>query len=185
MTDAALKNKLEQLIDDPATGTTLYERIVNAPFRLNVEMALLFLGIIVLLIVDKQTGTINRVALSKTDLAEGTLKVSPMRFEEIRIPMDEPQNVIGLAIKKDKAYLTTDWKYLFVPTLTDRQARLNQAGGGIAYSCVYPLHAGNGGALIYSYFQFEGKIRPDQRQFMKTYSAIVDRRLEKNLRANI
>lgn len=170
---------LLERLDAATTKPELYSAIVNAPFDLKVEMALLFLGIIVLLLVDEKTGDIHRVSLSETDLAKGTVKMSAKPFEDITIPLSETHNVIAMAVRNQKSYVTTDWQYLFAPALTPTQARLNQAGGGIAYSCVFPLSAGAGGALIYSYFQFSGKVRSSQRKFMQAYTDIVDNRLKR------
>lgn len=170
---------LAKKLDDAKTPSELYKAIVNSPFDLKIEMALMFLGIIVLLLVDEKTGVIRRVALSDTELAQGTLQMSAKPFEEIEIPLVEPHNVIAMAVRNQKSYVTTDWQYLFMPALTPSQARLNQAGGGIAYSCVFPLSAKAGGALIYSYFQFSGKVRSSQRKFMQAYTDIVDERLKR------
>ena len=170
--------ELEKMLNDTSNREALYRQVVDAPFTMKVEMALMFLGIVVLLLVDKKSGVINRVALSQTDLAEGTKKMSSIPFEDIKIPVDQPENVIAITIKSGKPHVTTDWKYLFTPALSAEHARLNQAGGGIAYSCVYPLTVNDGGALIFSYFQFEGKFKPEQRQFMRAYTDMVDTRLK-------
>lgn len=142
-------------------------------------MALLHLGIIVLLLADKSDGLVHRVALSNTELAKGTTDISVKRFEDIKIPLDHPENIISKAIRSGRPQLTTDWQYLFTPVLTPEEARFNQAGGAIACSAVYPLIADNwdGGALIFSYYQYPELLGPAQRQFMKTYSALAASRL--------
>lgn len=169
---------LQKLLADSPSTSKLYQAIVNEPFKYKIESALLLLGIIVLLVVNKKTGTIDRVALSNTALAKGTLKVSVKRFEDIKIPINHPDNAIAKAIRTFKIQDVTDWNYLFVPALTPKQARLNQAGGGIGYSCVYPLLGlKDGGALIFSYYLFAGKIQAVQRNFMKKYSTLVSESL--------
>lgn len=156
----------------------LFHAIVNTPFEHPVETAFLFLGIIVLLIVNKETGNIDRVALSNTELAKNTTDVSYVPFSEIKIPADDPENIIAKAIRSGEPQDTTDWKFLFTPALTADQARLNQASGGIAYSAVYPLQCRNGGAMIFSYFQYMHNIGEAQRAFMKSYSELVAKRLQ-------
>lgn len=164
-----LKKQLAQATNDQE----LFARIVDAPFDYKVETAFLFLGIIVLLLVNKDTGTIDRIALSDTDLAKNTTDVSVIPFKEIKINVDHVENIIAQAINSGEPRDTTDWKYLFIPALTPDQARINQASAGIAYSAVYPIKARDGGALIFSYYQYEQDIGPAQRTFMKAYAALV------------
>ena len=156
----------------------LYKLIVNAPLQQTVEAALLFLGIVVLLLVDEQHGTIDRVALSDNERATGTKNMSVKRFEDIKIPLEHEKNLIAKAIRTGKPKSTTDWQYLFTPELTPEEARLNQAGGSIALSCVYPLTGNKRGALIFSYYLFEGSLQPQQRKFMQTYAQLVSERLD-------
>ena len=139
--------------------------------------ALLFLGIVVLLKVNKKAGMIDRVALSNTELAKHTIDVSFKEFNDIKIPLADTKNIIAKAIRTGKPQSTTDWQFLFAPVLTPEQARLNQASGGIAYSAVYPLKAGDGGALIFSYFQYQSKIGVPQQEFMQAYAELVDEKM--------
>lgn len=153
--------------------TELYDSIVNAPFDDRVETAFLFLGIIVLLVVNKKTGMIDRVALSNTELAKNTTTVSVLPFHDIKIPLDNPDNIISIAIQTQARQDTTDWNKLFTPALSADEARLNQASGGIAYSAVYPLKGcKNGAALIFSYYQYPHEIGERQHRFMEAYSEL-------------
>lgn len=154
--------------------------IVNAPFDYKVATTLLFLGIIVLLEVDESGLHINRVALSNTELANNTQEVSAVPFSEIKIPLEDPENIIALAIRTGKAQDTTDWKFLFEPALSPEQARINQASGGIAYSAVHPLPGvSKGAALIFSYFQYMHNIGSSQHEFMERYASIVSDALKR------
>ena len=170
---SALKSLLQGHDDD----TELFQAIVNAPFKYKLEMAFLFLGIVVLLQVNKKTGMVDRVALSNTDLAKRTTDVSYVKFDEIKVPLNYADNIIAKAINSGESLDTTDWKFLFNPAMTDEQARINQANAGIAYSVVYPLKSRDGGALIFSYFQFSGAVSDDAKTFMKTYTDLVDEAL--------
>jgi hypothetical protein len=153
--------------------------IVNIPFKYRADMVLMGIGIIVLLIADKKCGQIHRVALSNTELAEGTTRISSKKFEEIMVPIDDKQNIVAKAIKTQQPQMTDDWKYLFTPGLSPDQARLNQAGGGIACSHVYPLSfQGEGGALIFSFFKGPEEIGKTEVRFMDTYSKAVSDRLD-------
>ncbi|HSX36815.1 MAG TPA: hypothetical protein VLG13_01700 [Patescibacteria group bacterium] len=172
--------QLGRVLQAARSDTELFKQIVNAPFEYNkVETAFLFLGIMVLLLVNKQTGQIDRVALSNTELAKNTTEVSYVPFEAIKIPVDHPENIISRAIQTGKPQETVDWKDLFVPALTEEQARINQAGGGIAYSGVQPLKARDGGAMIFSFYQYPDNISKPQHEFMERYAALVTEALRR------
>lgn len=156
----------------------LFQTIVDAPFVNPVPAALIFLGIVVLLQVDKKHQTISRVALSQTELARRTTEVSTVRFYDIKIPLKHTENIIAHAIASGKPSDTTDWKFLFEPAMSAEQARINQASAGIAYSAVYPLKSRHGGALIFSYFQYEHEIGTKQVEFMQSYTKLVDQALQ-------
>jgi hypothetical protein len=162
-----------------AETKNVYATIVNAPFEQRVAAAFLFLGIMVYLRVNPRTNTIDRIALSNTELAKRTTDVSVVPFEEIKIPLGQADNIIAQAIERQHPKDTTDWKFLFDPALTAEQARINQANAGIAYSAVYPLATGDGGALIFSYFQYDQGLGQAQRDFMAAYAAMVDERLSR------
>jgi hypothetical protein len=155
----------------------LFRAAVNAPFVSKVEAARMCLGIVVLLVAERPAGIIHRVALSDTELAKGTTTISVKKFEDIKIPLDEPKNIIAEAIRSGKPQSTADWYYLFTPALTAEEARFNQAGGAIAYSAVYPLAGKTGGALIFSYYQYPEKIGGMQESFMDYYSTLVNEQL--------
>lgn len=166
---------LEQALRTAKEGRNFNQAIVNIPFTDKFLMAQFGLGIMVLLRVNEEKKTINRIALSETYPAKGAVMMSSKKFEEIVIPLDDPENIIAQAITSGKYVKTTDWHYLFTPDLTAEEARFNQAGAGIATSVVYPL--AKKGALIFSYFTSPSKIGPDQHSFMKTYSEFVARHL--------
>lgn len=169
---------LEQTLAAAKTDQQLFQAIVDAPFEQRVEMAFMFLGIIVLLLVNPKTGMIDRVALSNTELAKSTTDVSVVPFEEIKIPLDTTGNIIARAIREGQPQDTTDWRFLFYPALTPEQARINQASAGIAYSAVCPFRARDGGALIFSYFQHDQGLSEAQTKFMSHYAALTNARLE-------
>lgn len=167
-------DQLKQALTTAGSREELNSLIVNAPFSQKVETTLMFLGIIVLLKADKATGVIDRVALSNTELAKNTTDVSVVPFQDIKVPLDDPENILAKAVRTSKPQDTTDWKFLFEPALSAEQARINQASGGIAYSAVYPFDdGGTPGALIYSYFQYMHNIGNPQHEFMRQYTDLV------------
>jgi hypothetical protein len=170
--------KLEKALANAQGDEKLFRAIVDAPFEeLKVEAAFMFLGIIAFLLVNKKTGTIDRIALSKTELAKGVTDVSVKRFEDIKIPVGYKGNIIAEAIETGAPQDTSDWKYLFAPDLTSGEARINQAGAGIGYSAVYPLDARDQGAIIFSYYQYPQDINEAQIKFMEKYTTIVTKAL--------
>jgi hypothetical protein len=157
----------------------LYHTLVNTPFDYKMEMALMFLSIIVLLLVDPKTKTLKRIALSDTEGAKAIREVSVIDFKDIKIPMSEPKNIIVQAIKENTVHSTVDWKELFVPALDADQARLNQASAGIALSAVYPFKGKRkNGALIFSYYGYPEQIGKNQKKFMKKYTKLVARAIK-------
>jgi hypothetical protein len=168
---------IETILDSAKGDEALFEAIVNAPFNDKATATLLGLGILVLLLVNNKTKTIDRIALSRTGPAEGAVEMSPKPFKAIKIPVNHADNIIAKAIKSGQYQATSDWQYLFVPDLTPPQARFNQAGAGIACSVVYPLKARAGGALIFSYYIYPDQISRSHQAFMHRYAEAVAARL--------
>lgn len=157
-----------------AADNDFISAIVNAPFQFQVETALMFLGIIALLLVDQRTKMIYWAALTNNDLAEAAKKLSAKKIQEIKIPTKSRKNLTAQAIRNGKPAMTADWKDLFIPALTPAQSRINQANAGIASSAVYPLSGLNtGGAIIFSFYQYLDKISPKTKKFMDFYSQQV------------
>jgi len=171
--------KLKTLLDKTHSKAELHKAIVNAPFRDKKEVTLLDLGIMVLLLVNKETGMIDRVALSDTDAAKGAMNQSIKPFHEIKIPLDSSDNIIAQAIKSGMPRQTFDWRDLFIPALTPEDARFNQAGAGITCSFVYPLTGTkDGAALIFSYYQQHKMTDKLQAEFMTSYTKLVSEKLK-------
>jgi hypothetical protein len=171
-----LTNDLQKNIN----GKQLYKDIVNLPFVDKINMVKIDLGIIVLLLVNKETNTIDRVALSRTDIANLTLQVTTKPFKKIKIPLGHRINAIARAIETNTLQQVSDWHYLFVPELSAKAARLNQSNAGIECSFVMPLMALDGGALIFSFFQPPDHIGDEHIKFIKSYALLVEKILSKS-----
>ncbi len=170
-------DRLSELLASATSKTALYEAVVNAPFHDLVQATHLDMGIVVLLLVNPNTHSIDRIALSDTEQAKGAVKMSEKPFSSIKIPLNHTGNLIAKVIASHKPQATSDWKDLFVPALGTQAARFNQAGGGIECSFIYPLTANHGGALIFSYYQPLSNIGAIHKAFMAKYRDIVDQRL--------
>ncbi len=169
----------ENLLRATSHTDELYKAIVNIPFDNRVQSTNLGLGIVVLLLSNPKNNTLDRIALSDTDLAAGAIKMSAKPFHEIKIPLDQKSNILIQAIQSRHFTKTTDWATMFTPVLTAQEARFNQAGAGIDCSVVYPLLVQGSndssaiGAMIYSYFEPLSHISKAHHEFMKSYTTIV------------
>jgi hypothetical protein len=172
--DQPYYKKLRSILLDAPTREHLLDAIVNAPFHELRRSMHLDLGIVALLMVNAEDNTIDRIALSNTPAADGAVKMSDKPFGDIKIPLAHKRNIVAKAIITGEPQITADWELLFVPALSAQAARYNQAGAGIESSQVYPLKdAGDGGALIFSFFQPARNIGPEHQAFMQAYSAMV------------
>jgi hypothetical protein len=150
--------------------------VVDAPFSDPRMAALLGLGLVSLLMVNKPNRTIERIAFTENDISRNIIEMSDKPIEQLKIPLNYPTNFVAKAIRQNHYMITTDWQYLFNPKLSPDQARLIQAGGGIACSVIYPLpHIADKGALIFSFYETIARIGRDHHNFMTRYSSLVQR----------
>lgn len=165
--------KLNQLVMQKYTDTELLDTVVNAPFHDPLRAVQLDLGVVVLLVINRERKTIDRVALSNTMSAHGAVRMSAKPFKDIRIPLGHTTNIIAKAITTGQPQQTDDWQYLFIPELSASEAHFNQAGAGIECSYVYPLSGKQKGALIFSLYQPLAKINDKHRDFFEFYTNLV------------
>lgn len=174
----------EDALQQAKSRDELYSAIVNTPFADKAYTTSLGLGIIVLLLANKKTKTLDRIALSNTELAEGAVKMSAKPFHEIKIPLDASNNILIQAMGSKEPKATDDWQFLFTPVLTAQEARFNQFGAGIEYSVVYPLLPPNGkasiGAMIFSYFEHNSTLSADHHMFMESFAGLAAKYLSSN-----
>lgn len=171
--------ELGSILSNAQSEDALFSAVVNAPFHDQLTTARLGLGIVVLLLVNPKTKTIDRVALSDTEGAKGAMRMSVKPFHTIRIPLANKQNIIAKAIREKAHQQTIEWAPLFVPALSAREASLNQSGAGIECSVVYPLvDLPNGGALIFSFHEPPETLGPEHYRFMQTYAGLAAKRLK-------
>jgi hypothetical protein len=178
ITDEYFAN-LANILDGAETESDIYEAIVNAPFSNPGATTAMGLGIVVLLLENPKTKTIDRIALSNTEQAKGAVQASVKPFKEIKIPVGYKRNIIAQTIETGQPHTTSDWKNMFIPALTSEEARFNQAGAGIGCSVVQPIE-GVRGALIFSYFLHPSELTARQNKFMKKYCRLVSKRLSKD-----
>jgi len=179
-TDSGNDDYFEELADKLASSkddADLFGTIVNAPFDDPSVTTGLGLGFLSLVLVNPKTATIDRIAISKTETAQGAIDVTVKRFEDLKVPVGHRANLVNKVISSGKSQRTTDWNDLLTPVLKPEEARLNQAGAGISTSYIYPLKARSGGAIIFQFYVEPSQIGPDQTHFMKRYSRLVSEAL--------
>jgi hypothetical protein len=173
--------KAHHSLDNIDNDNILYQAIVDVPFSDKLHSTSLGLGIVVLLLADHENNALRRIALSQTEMAEGAIKYSVKPFQEIVIPLDYTENILVKAISTKQSQQTSDWAPMFTPELSAEEARLNQAGAGIACSIIYPLVTPIVvkplGAMIFSYFEPLGSIGEEHRLFMEAYTETVAMKL--------
>jgi hypothetical protein len=157
-----------------AKAGQVYSVIVNAPFKNTVDMGLLFLGFIVIYIVDSQTNEIQLKASSSTE--EYELAVEKFDFEPKSYHLNfdkDKHNTIVQAIATGKPQSTGDWVTLNRGETPPHVVRINQANSGIACSIIYPFDSVIKGALMYNYYQYQEQIGSPQQAFMERYTELV------------
>jgi hypothetical protein len=173
-------SRIAEIFKAAKTDQQIYNAIVEGPFHDKPITTMFGLGIVVLLLVNPKTKTIDRIAVSNNDLTRGTFEMTSKPFHLIKIPLNNRENYIAIAIRSRHYMITSDWYYLFTPELSEQDARFNQAGGGISCSAVYPLlGVPNGGALIFSFFESIDRIGPEHHSFMKKYAELAAQALKR------
>jgi hypothetical protein len=149
------------------------QSLTDAAFT-HIESVRLELGVVVLLLKNSKTATIDRIALSRTEPAAGAVRMSNKPFHEIKIPLDATENAIVKAVESKKTQFVTDWKYLFIPELSPEEARDNQRGAGILCSVVHPFYGTKqDGALIFSFLCARPNIGSRHISFIESYTEAV------------
>lgn len=158
----------------------LFETIVNAPFSNKLHATSIDLGMIVLVLANKKTKMVERIAYSKTQPALDAARGLPIEFRNIKIPLKNNDNIAVKAVRTGKSYKTSDWRSILSPALSPEAARFNQAEAGIGCSFVYPLlGARDGGALIFSFYQSIDMIGHEHHNFMEKYCELVTQKLNR------
>ena len=166
--------RLQKMILDTHDFTGVVSRIVNSILS---ELGYLELGyrILVLTLVDQQTQTLQRVALSQTAEATKAVTASPIPFEQIAVPLTATDNLLIQALQEKKVLVTHDWPDIFRPVLSDEAARTNQRSAGISTSMLYPLVVNNEaiGVMIFSMIKQESDVSTQEQDLLARFCDIV------------
>src|SRR3989344_5808358 len=143
--------RLMQIMLNNLEFENVSEKVVNSILD---ELGYLKLGykIIVLALVNNNTGYLERIAISETAEAKKALKLTPVPFKEIRIPLNDVSNLSIHAMRDGSVYKTRSWYDILRPVYTPEQADIIQKAIGIKASMVYPLffQKNSTGILIFS-----------------------------------
>lgn len=166
--------RLEKIILRELDFDNAVDKIVNG---LLVELGYLELGykIIVLTLVDEDTGVLKRVSLSQTDEAARALAASAVPFHDIDIPLAASDNLLIKTINERRPQVTDYWPEIFRPVLTDDQALANQKASGIKTSLTYPVIVGGEviGVLIFSITKEENEVSEEEESLISGFTDIV------------
>lgn len=150
------------------------DRVVN---NILDELGYLQLGyrIIVLALVNKSSGFLERIAISETAEAKEALKLSPVPFREIRIPLSETNNLSIRALQDKVSYQTRNWYDILRPVYNSDQAAIIQKGVGIKASMVFPLIFRNEsiGILIFSMNKDYDEVTEEENDLLRGFVDLV------------
>jgi hypothetical protein len=167
-------DSLEKLLNKSKFKKKFYEAIVNAPFHNRFQTTVLGLGFLAFLLVNEKTGMIDRISISDNELARGAINMTDTPFEDMKVPVNQPDNLVATAIATGKNQQTTDWHLLTVPALSAEASRFNQAAAGVSSAVVYPLENDKiKGAIIYQFYVPMNEIETAHHNFMRHYTHIV------------
>lgn len=166
--------KLQKIILNTLDFDQVVQKVTD---DLLVELGYLNLGyrIIVLTLVNKEKGTLERISLSQTDEAKKAQEASAIPFHQIAIPLDYKDNLLIKTLNEVQPHTTSHWPEIFRPILTDEQALANQSASGIKTSMLYPIIVQDKaiGVMIFSVIKSEFEVDEDEKELIRGFSDIV------------
>lgn len=150
------------------------EKVVNSILD---ELGYLKLGyrIIVLALINKTTGHLERIAISQTAEAKKALALTPVPFKDIRIPLSDTENLSIRALENRTIYRTRNWYDILRPVYTPEQATIIQQAVGIKASMVFPLMFGPEptGILIFSMNKDYEQVTEEENDLLNGFVDLV------------
>jgi len=166
--------KLEKIILDTLDFHEVVQKICDSVLT---ELGYLNLGyrIIVLTLVNKEKGVLERISLSQTPEAKKALEVSAIPFHKIEIPLDASENLLIQTLKQKQPHVTHSWPEIFTPVLTPEQALKNQIAAGIKTSMLFPVIVKDRsiGVLIFSMVKDEKDVSQAEHDLIKGFTDVV------------
>lgn len=97
----------------------------------------------VLAILDEEKGVLRRVAASQTRQASEAIKfinTLSVPFEKIEIPIHDPNNIMALAVREKKQFVTADIYDVLGPVLPKEESQKVQSILGTKTTFAYPIN---------------------------------------------
>lgn len=166
--------RLEKIILDSLDFKETVQKICDSILS---ELGYLQLGyrIVVLALINKEHQQLERTAISQTPEAEKALKVTPVPFQQITIPLTASENFCIKAITENKPYITHKWTDILVPPYSEEDALKVQEIVGIKTSIVLPIiyHGQPEGVIIFSMIKDEKEVSNKEWDLIRNFSDIV------------
>ena len=166
--------RLEKIILESLDFNTVVQKIVDSVL---LELGYLNLGyrIVVLALIDEKSQKLKRISISKTPEAEKALKVTPIPFHEIDIPLSATNNISVKAVLENRNYTTNDWRQMLCPPYRPEEAVAVQNAVGIKNSMVFPVISKNKaiGIIIFSMIKEADKVSEDEMDLIKGFTDVV------------
>lgn len=135
----------------------------------------------VLSLIDKKTNTLKRVAVSHTEAGLIGLRMLPIPYHQIGIPLTNEHNLLVRAIKVKEPQITKSMYDLFVPSLEKELVDKLQSLMGITNSLVYPIFSKQEviGTMIFSIGGNDKNLTNFQKEaitrVLKVVGLVIDR----------
>ncbi len=131
--------------------------------------------IIVLALVDGQTQTLRRIAISQTEEATKALAITPVPFKDIVIPLSELENLSIKALNSKTVLSTNEWYDILRPVYTPEEAVSVQKAIGIKSSMVYPIFTRGRplGILIFSMVKDVSEVTEEEKTLIGGFTDLV------------
>ncbi len=126
--------KVNSLLLQSSDSTSVLQKLADfLPNELNFATG-------VLVLYEKDTKTLRRVAASNTREATEAIKALSIPFTKIAIPADDPQNLMSRAIREKKDFVTNNLYDVFVPVLSQKESAKIQQIMATLSTIIYPIY---------------------------------------------
>ncbi len=166
--------RLQKIILNSLDFKDVVQKIVNSMFT-ELENFKLGYKIIVLALVDKESGILKRISISRTPEAAKAISLSPIQFENIDIPLSAANNLSIKVLNSREPAITNYWPDILCPAYTVDEAINIQKLVGIKSSLVYPIVSKNKslGIMIFSMQKGADEISPEEKELILDFTDMV------------
>lgn len=125
----------------------------------------------VLALIDKDKGVIRRVAASRTKEAEEAIKALQVPFNQIEIPISDPNNLMARAVREHKSFTTENAHYVFTPVLSEEESQKIQHIMQTKTTLIYPIFLRSEpiGVFIASTGKLKAELTNEELEIIQTF----------------